>query len=97
MKKSLGGVHQNGIDGGGNGDLRLLHDIAIDANDPGSHIGGNVAVAEVGARVEDLAIAKSCKSSRRSGFGGTIAMTREDEDAQDGLGGTSYERKEEYW
>lgn len=97
MKESLGGISQNGVEGSGNCDLRLLHNITADANDPGGHVRGNVAVAKVGARGEDLAIAKGCKSSGRSGFGRTIAMTGEDEDAQGGLGRASYEREEEYW
>lgn len=86
LEKAESAVLQDVIHRGRSCDLRLLHEIRIQAEDG---IGGpscDISVTEVGAAGEDFTVPEIGQAGRREGFGRAVAMTREDVDAQDCFG-----------
>ena len=76
LEKTLGGRHEDAIQGRRGRDLGKLDDVWLDAIDGGGAV--DVVLAEPCARGKDLAVSQVGESGGRVGFGCAISMARED-------------------
>ena len=83
MQETQGRVLQDDIFGRGDGNLRLLDNVAVDAVDAQIGIRGDVAVAVVLAGLVDLLVAQVCQVGWRRGLGSAVAVAVEHVYAED--------------
>lgn len=87
LEEAEGRVLQDSVDRGRGCDLRLLHQVTVQPEDPTASVTGHITIAEECTARKHLLVSQVGQIRGGSGFGSPVSVTREDVQADHGLSG----------